>query len=123
MGPDCGTAIVGGIGLGFSHTLPPGRSASSPRRGPARSRCCACWTTRGAGVSAALGVGGRDLSAAVGGRSARPPLAALDDDPGTELILVISKPPAAEVASALRDYAAGLATPVQFALIAPGEPT
>jgi FdrA protein len=76
----------------------------------------------GVGVSAALGVGGRDLSAAIGGRSARAALAALDADPGTELIIVVSKPPAAEVAAELRDLASGLATPVQFALIAPGEP-
>jgi FdrA protein len=76
----------------------------------------------GAGVSAALGVGGRDLSAAVGGRSARAALAALDADPGTELIIVVSKPPAAEVAGRLRDFAARLATPVQFALIGSGEP-
>ena len=44
-----------------------------------------------------------------------------DADPGTELIIVVSKPPAAEVAARLRDFAAHLATPVQFALIGPGE--
>ena len=76
----------------------------------------------GVGVSAVLGVGGRDLSAAVGGRSARAALAALDDDPATELIVVLSKPPAPQVAADLREYAAGLATPVQFALVGPGEP-
>jgi FdrA protein len=69
-----------------------------------------------------LGVGGRDLSAQVGGRSARSALAALDADPKTELIVLLSKPPAAEVAADLRAYAASLATPVQFALIGPGQP-
>ena len=76
----------------------------------------------GVGVSAAIGVGGRDLSAEVGGRSARAALTALDADPGTELIVVVSKPPDADVAARLREFARALATPVQFALIGPGEP-
>ncbi len=99
MGPDCGTAIVGGVGLGFSHSLPAGPIGLVAASGTGAQQVLCLLAHAGAGVSAALGVGGRDLSAAVGGRSARTALAALDDDPGTELILVISKPPAAEVAA------------------------
>jgi FdrA protein len=73
-------------------------------------------------VSAVLGVGGRDLSREVGGRSARAALAALDEDPATELIVLLSKPPAPDVADALRAYADGLATPVRFAIIGLGQP-
>src|SRR5262245_34773907 len=69
-----------------------------------------------------LGVGGRDFSAAVGGRSARAALAALDADPATELIVLVSKPPAERVAAELIQYAATLTTPVQFALIGLGQP-
>ena len=122
MGPDCGTAIVGGIGLGFSHTLPAGPVGLVAASGTGAQQVLCLLDRAGAGVSAALGVGGRDLSAAVGGRSARAALAALDADPATELIIVVSKPPAPEVATRLREFAGGLATPVQFALIAPGEP-
>jgi FdrA protein len=122
MGPDCGTAIVGGVGLGFSHTVAAGPVGIVAASGTGAQQVLCLLDYAGAGVSAALGVGGRDLSAAVGGRSARAALAALDADPATELIIVVSKPPAAEVAAKLRDYAAGLATPVRFALIAPGEP-
>jgi len=122
MGPDCGTAIVGGVGLGFSHTLAAGPVGLVAASGTGAQQVLCLLDYAGAGVSAALGVGGRDLSAAVGGRSARAALAALDTDPATELIIVVSKPPAAEVATELREFAAGLATPVQFALIAPGEP-
>lgn len=122
MGPDCGTAIVGGIGLGFSHTLAAGPVGLVAASGTGAQQVLCLLDYAGAGVSAALGVGGRDLSAAVGGRSARAALVALDADPGTELIVVVSKPPAAEVATQVREFAAGLATPVQFALIAPGEP-
>jgi len=122
MGPDCGTAIVGGVGLGFSHTIAAGPAGIVAASGTGAQQLICLLDYAGAGVSAALGVGGRDLSAAVDGRSARAALAALDADPGTELIVVVSKPPAPEVAAGLREFAAGLATPVQFALVAPGEP-
>jgi FdrA protein len=122
LGPDCGTAVVGGIGLGFSHSVAAGPVGLVAASGTGAQQVMCLLDYAGAGVSAALGVGGRDLSAAVGGRSARAALAALDADPATELILVVSKPPAAEVAAALREFAASLATPVQFALVAPGEP-
>ncbi len=122
MGPDCGTAIVGGIGLGFSHTLAAGPVGLVAASGTGAQQVLCLLDHAGAGVSAAIGVGGRDLSAAVGGRTARAALALLDADPGTELIILVSKPPAAPVAAELRELAGGLATPVQFALIAPGEP-
>ena len=122
MGPDCGTAIVGGVGLGFAHTLSPGPAGLVAASGTGAQQVLCLLDAAGAGVSAALGVGGRDLSAAVGGRSARAALAALDDDPATRFIIVVSKPPAPEVAAGLRGYAAELATPVHFAFVAPGEP-
>jgi FdrA protein len=122
MGPDCGTAIVGGIGLGFSHTLAAGPVGLVAASGTGAQHMLCLLDYAGTGVSAAIGVGGRDLSAAVGGRSARAALALLDDDAATELIVVVSKPPAAEVAVRLREFAGGLATPVLFALVAPGQP-
>ena len=76
----------------------------------------------GTGVSHCLGVGGRDLTAEVGGRSTLAALEALDADPGTELILVISKPPDGEVAARVRERAAALSTPVRFAFLGAGQP-
>ena len=122
MGPDCGTAIVSGIGLGFSHAAPPGPIGVVAASGTGAQQVVCLLDAAGAGVSAVLGVGGRDLSEAVGGRSARAALAALDEDPATELIMVLSKPPAPAVAADLRAFAASLTTPVQFALIGPGQP-
>jgi FdrA protein len=55
----------------------------------------------GAGVSQVIGIGGRDLSEAVGGRMARVAIEALEGDPGTDAILLVSKPPAESVARAL----------------------
>ncbi len=122
MGPDCGTAIVAGIGLGFSHSVPAGPIGLVAASGTGAQQIVCLLDAAGAGVSAVLGVGGRDLSAAVGGRSARAALAALDADPATELIVLVSKPPAEQVAAELIRYAAALATPVQFALIGHGQP-
>jgi FdrA protein len=122
MGPDCGTAVVGGVGLGFSHSLPAGPIGMVAASGTGAQQVLCLLARAGAGVSAALGVGGRDLSAAVGGRSARAALAALAQDAGTELIVVVSKPPAARVADELRDLARGLARPVLFAFTGPGQP-
>ncbi len=122
MGPDCGTAVVGGIGLGFSHTLAAGPVGLVAASGTGAQQVLCLLDAAGVGVRAALGVGGRDLSQAVGGRSARSALAALDADPATELIVVVSKPPAPAVAARLRGYAGRLATPVRFAFTGLGEP-
>jgi FdrA protein len=77
-------------------------------------------TVPGAGISHCLGVGGRDLSAEVGGVSTRAALAVLDEDPSTELIVVLGKPPALSVAASLK--AVGSATPVEFAPLGLGQP-
>ena len=58
----------------------------------------------------------------VRGASTREALRRLDDDASVELVVMVSKPPAAEVAAELREYAAGLGTPVEFALLGPGQP-
>jgi FdrA protein len=69
-----------------------------------------------------LGVGGRDLSAEVGGASTLAAVAALDADPATEVIAVVSKPPDPEVAEAVERSAAACRTPVVLAFVGPGRP-
>ena len=122
MGPDCGSAVVGGVGLGFSHSVEPGPVGIVAASGTGCQQLLCLLDAAGVGVTAALGVGGRDLSAAVGARSTLDALAALDADPATELIVVVSKPPAAEVAGRVRERAAELATPVQVAFLGAGQP-
>jgi len=122
MGPDCGTAVVGGVGLGFANTVTPGRVGIVAASGTGCQQVLALLDAAGVGVAAALGVGGRDLSAAIGGLSTMSALARLDADPTVEHVLVISKPPAPEVAAAVQEYAAGLGTPVRFALLGAGQP-
>jgi FdrA protein len=78
--------------------------------------------TAGVGVSHVLGVGGRDLSEAVGGLATLDALALLDADPATERVLLVSKPPAPSVASAVAEAAAELSVPVRSAALSPEDP-
>ncbi len=122
MGPDCGTAMLGGLGLGFANTTRPGPVGIVAASGTGCQQLMCLLDAAGAGVGAALGVGGRDLSSDVAGRSTREALRRLDADPSVELAVVVSKPPAEEVAAELRAFAETLDTPVQLALLGPGQP-
>jgi len=122
MGPDCGTAVVGGLGLGFANTVSPGPVGIVAASGTGCQQLLALLDHAGVGVSSALGVGGRDLSAEVRGLATREALLRLDEDPAVELIVLVSKPPAADVAEEIEAYAARLSTPVELALLGPGQP-
>jgi FdrA protein len=122
MGPDCGTAVIDGLGLGFANVVRPGPVGLVSASGTGAQQVMSLLDVAGVGISHCLGVGGRDLSAAVAGRATFAALAALDADPDTELIVLISKPPAATVADLVRDWVATLNTPVVFALLGTGRP-
>jgi FdrA protein len=122
MGPDCGTAIVGGVGLGFANVTRPGPVGIVAASGTGAQQLCCLLDDADVGVSHVLGVGGRDLAAEVGGASTLTALAALDAEPATELVVVLSKPPAAAVAEQVRARAEALATPVIVAFMGRGEP-
>ncbi len=112
MGPDCGTTIVNGLGLGFANAVQPGSVSMVGASGTGIQEMCALLDDAGVGIRHALGTGSHDLSEDVGASSTLQALEALDEDPGTELIVVISKPPAAPVAEKVRRVAAACATPV-----------
>jgi len=122
MGPDCGTAVVDGLGLGFANATSPGPVGIVAASGTGCQQLLALLDHAGVGVTNALGVGGRDLSSAVGGRSTREALRRLDADPEVELVVLVSKPPADDVAADIRGFAAALDTPVEIALLGPGQP-
>lgn len=122
MGPDCGTAVVGGLGLGFANTVSPGPVGIVAASGTGCQQVLALLDHAGVGVTSALGVGGRDLSAEVRGLATREAMRRLDEDPTVELIVLISKPPADDVAAEVRAYADALSTPVEYALLGAGQP-
>ncbi len=122
MGPDCGTAVVDGVGLGFANTVQPGPVGIVAASGTGCQQLLALLDHADVGVGSALGVGGRDLSTQVGGASTLRAMDRLDADPAVELIVVVSKPPADEVAAAIEAHAGTLSTQVEFALLGPGRP-
>ena len=122
MGPDCGTAVVGGLGLGFANVVQPGPVGLVAASGTGCQQVLTLLDHAGVGVTHALGVGGRDLSAEVGGLATREALRRLDADAGVELIVLVSKPPAPEVEAEIKDFAASLGTPVELALLGAGHP-
>ncbi len=121
MGPDCGTAVVGGVGLGFANVVGPGPVGLVAASGTGAQQICALLDAAGVGVSAVLGTGGRDLSRDVAGRSTLHAMHLLDEHPGTELVVVLSKPPADDVAKQVREAAAQLTTPTVVGFVGRGE--
>ncbi len=117
MGPDCGTAIVNGVGLGFANVVQPGPVGVVGAAGTGIQQICSLLDDAGVGVRNALGTGGHDLSIEVGGASTLRGLAALDADPSTEVLVVVSKPPAPEVAAKVRAAAGACATPTVLAFL------
>ncbi|MGD8466686.1 MAG: acyl-CoA synthetase FdrA [Anaerolineae bacterium] len=112
MGPDCGTAIVNGVGLGFANKVRPGPIGLVAASGTGLQQVSARIHQLGGGVTQALGTGGRDLKEAVGALTARQALDLLRRDAETEVIVLISKPPAREVAADLLAAARATGKPV-----------
>ncbi len=112
MGPDCGTAIVNGIPLGFANVVRRGPIGVIGASGTGTQQVTCLIDRWGGGVSHALGLGSHDLHQKVGGLSMLTALDALSDDPATRVIVLISKPPAPEVARLILDKAAALPKPV-----------
>jgi len=112
MGPDCGTAIVNGVPLGFANVIRRGPIGVVGASGTGTQEVTVRIHQLGSGVSQALGTGGHDLAAAIGGISMRQGLKALNDDPDTTVIVLISKPPAPDVAAAVLETAEACSKPV-----------
>jgi FdrA protein len=101
MGPDCGTAIIGGVPLAFANRVRRGDIGVIGASGTGIQEVTSLISEAGGGISHAIGVGGRDLSQAVGGISTHMAIDALDADPATRRIVLISKPPHPSVARAV----------------------
>jgi succinyl-CoA synthetase alpha subunit len=111
MGPDCGTAIVNGIPLGFANVVRRGPIGVVGASGTGTQEVTVRIHQLGSGISQALGTGGHDLAASIGGISMLHGLKALEEDPATKVIVLVSKPPAPEVAAAVLGAASSSAKP------------
>jgi FdrA protein len=112
MGPDCGTAIVNGVPLGFANIVRRGRIGLVAASGTGLQEVTCRIHNRGGGVSQALGTGGRDLKEEIGGISMLHALAMLAADARTQVIVLISKPPSPAIAQRIEIAAAASGKPV-----------
>jgi FdrA protein len=101
MGPDCGTAIINGTGLGFANRVRRGSIGLVGASGTGLQAVTTQIHNLGGGVSHAIGTGGRDLKSEVGAITAHQALDLLARDSETKVIALISKPPSPDVATSL----------------------
>ncbi len=120
MGPDCGTAILSGTGLGFANRVDRGPVGIVGASGTGIQELCCILDREGVGVSHAIGVGSRDLSEVVGGAMSESGLALLAADPATRCVALVAKHPAAAVAERLHGLLARLGKPAVVRYL--GEP-
>lgn len=97
MGPDCGTALIGGLPLAFTNVVPAGNIGMVGASGTGLQEVSTQIARLGGGVSQIIGTGGRDVSTTINGSTMKSAIAALAHDPATTCIVVIGKPPAPSV--------------------------
>ena len=112
MGPDCGTAIINGVGLGFANRVRRGPIGLIGASGTGLQAATSHIHNLGSGISHAIGTGGRDLKSEVGAITAHQALDLLDRDPQTKVIVLISKPPSSEIVTTLLSAAQSAGKPV-----------
>jgi len=117
MGPDCGTAILHGVPLGFANGVPRGRVGLVAASGTGLQEVTCRLAAAGEGVSHAIGVGSRDLSDEVAGIMTLAALKALAADAATEIVVLIGKPPGKSVVGPLASALAVLGKPSVVSLM------
>lgn len=117
MGPECGTSIVSGIGLGFANRVRRGPVGVVGASGTGLQEVTCLIHRLGSGVSHAIGTGGRDLREEVGGVTTLQALEWLGRDPDTRAVVLVSKPPSYQVADMVLAAAAASGKPVVACLL------
>jgi len=112
MGPDCGTAIIAGTPLGFANVVRAGSISLVGASGTGLQEVSCQIDALGRGIRHAIGTGGHDVSAEIGGRTLRQALDLLAADAQTRVICIVSKPPDPAVARRLLDQVSALGKPV-----------
>jgi len=118
MGPDCGTAIIGGVPLGFANVVRRGPVGVVGASGTGMQEITVLVDRYGSGISHAVGTGSHDLSLEIGGAMTVEGLHALQNDPQTRVIVLVSKPPHPEVASRVLQAASEGSKPVVVIFVA-----
>lgn len=98
MGPGAGTAILNSVALGFANVVLSGPVGIVSAAGTGLQEVSTLLSKAGIGITQGIGTGGRDLKEAVGGLMFLSALKALQEDPATRAIVLVSKPPSGAVA-------------------------
>ncbi len=112
MGPDCGTAIINGAPLAFANEIRRGEIGVVAASGTGLQEVTCLIHNLGEGISQGIGTGGRDVKDVVGGITMLAAFEALENDPQTKVIVLISKPPGEKVAQKILQRVSGSAKPV-----------
>jgi FdrA protein len=120
MGPDCGTAVIDGVPIGFANVVKRGRIGLVGASGTGLQEVMCLLDRSGEGISQVIGVGSHDLHPQVGGIMMRAGLERLAADPETEVVVAISKPPDPAVATALLQTAGALGKPIVICFLGVG---
>jgi FdrA protein len=117
MGPDCGTALINGIGLGFANKVRLGPIGMVAAAGTGLQQVSSRIHQFGSGMTFGIGTGGRDLSEKVGAVTFLQGIDVLSRDPNTKVIVLVSKPPAPKVADEVLKVALNAGKPVVVCFI------
>ncbi|HSP47636.1 MAG TPA: acyl-CoA synthetase FdrA [Clostridiaceae bacterium] len=112
MGPDCGTASINNVALCFCNVVRKGSIGIVAAAGTGLQEVMVQIHRLGGGISQAIGTGGRDLKEEIGGIMMLEGLKALGRDEHTEVIVLVSKPPAKSVAKKILEEVARTKKPV-----------
>lgn len=112
MGPDCGTGVINSVPIAFTNNINPGRIGIVGASGTGIQEVTTIIHRLGEGVRNAIGTGGRDLSEKVQGLTMLSAIATLAEDDNTEVITIISKPPAEAVRKKIMNYIRTIDKPI-----------
>jgi FdrA protein len=112
MGPDCGTAIINGVPMGFANAVKRGDIGIVAASGTGLQEVSCIISNSGCGVSQAIGTGSRDIGNEVGGKMFIEAVKALADDNDTRVILLVSKPPASETLKKIEKVLKDITKPI-----------
>lgn len=122
MGPDCGTSLIGGVGIGFANRVRRGPIGVVGSSGTGIQELTCLIHQAGSGISHAIGTGSHDLSDAVGGITTLMGLDILEADPSTRVITLIAKPSGAKTLAILQKHIRNCRKPVVGCLLGLDQP-
>ncbi|MXP75281.1 acyl-CoA synthetase FdrA [Lachnospiraceae bacterium WCA-9-b2] len=112
MGPDCGTGIIQSVPVAFTNNVAPGSIGIIGASGTGIQELTTIIDRLGEGVTNAIGIGGRDLNAKIGGITMMDMIDAMEDDDAVKVLVIVSKPPAKEVRDMISDRLSDFSKPV-----------